>query len=144
MTKIPFKVSARTAKLIGQENFSNPEGATIELVKNCYDADADFALVLINPTKRTIIIYDNKTFKFFVLRPSTGFLINLLKFEKKIRVLVNNRSHEKILSCLNLIDLIGIAKYKFPEIILERAAMTCPVFLSLNTEIEKDISFIWR
>ena len=28
--------------------------------------------------------------------------------------------------------------------ILERAAMTCPVFLSLNTEIEKKISFNWK
>lgn len=40
MAKIPFKVSARTAKLIGLENFSNQEGAIIELVKNTYDADA--------------------------------------------------------------------------------------------------------
>lgn len=46
MAQIPFKVSARTAKLIGQENFSNPEGATIELVKNCYDADAKNCLVV--------------------------------------------------------------------------------------------------
>lgn len=46
MEKIPFKVSARTAKLIGQENFSNPEGATIELVKNSYDADAKNCLVV--------------------------------------------------------------------------------------------------
>jgi uncharacterized OsmC-like protein len=28
--------------------------------------------------------------------------------------------------------------------ILERTAMTCPVFLSLNTEIEKKISFNWK
>ncbi len=34
MTKIPFTVSARTAKLIGQENFANAEGAIVELVKN--------------------------------------------------------------------------------------------------------------
>lgn len=27
--------------------------------------------------------------------------------------------------------------------ILERAAMTCPVFLSLNVDIEKEISFNW-
>lgn len=27
--------------------------------------------------------------------------------------------------------------------ILERAAMTCPVFLSLHPDIEKDIRFIW-
>ena len=32
--KIPFTASARTAMLIGSENFSNPEGAIIELVKN--------------------------------------------------------------------------------------------------------------
>ncbi|MEE9361647.1 MAG: sensor histidine kinase [Cellulophaga sp.] len=40
MAKIPFKVSARTAKLIGLENFSNAEGAIIELIKNTYDADS--------------------------------------------------------------------------------------------------------
>lgn len=28
--------------------------------------------------------------------------------------------------------------------ILERAAMTCPVFLSLNTEIDKRITFNWK
>ena len=39
-TKVPFKVSARTAKLIGLENFSNEERAIIELVKNTYDADS--------------------------------------------------------------------------------------------------------
>jgi signal transduction histidine kinase len=44
--KIPFKISARTAKLIGRENFSNPEGAIIELVKNSYDADAKDCLVV--------------------------------------------------------------------------------------------------
>ena len=38
--KIPFSVSSRTAILIGSENFSNPEGAIVELVKNAYDADS--------------------------------------------------------------------------------------------------------
>ncbi len=46
MAKIPFTVSARTAKLIGQENFANAEGAIIELVKNSYDADAKTALII--------------------------------------------------------------------------------------------------
>ncbi len=40
MTKLPFKVSARTARLIGRENVSNADGALIELIKNAYDADA--------------------------------------------------------------------------------------------------------
>lgn len=30
------------------------------------------------------------------------------------------------------------------KIILERAAMTCPVFLSLHPDIEKDIRFVWE
>ncbi|RPH31596.1 MAG: sensor histidine kinase [Bacteroidales bacterium] len=45
-TKIPFKVSARTAKLIGLENFSTEEGAIIELVKNTYDADASNCIII--------------------------------------------------------------------------------------------------
>ncbi|MDD5571893.1 MAG: ATP-binding protein [Bacteroidales bacterium] len=49
MALIPFSVSARTAQLIGQQNFSTAEGAVIELVKNCYDADA----------KNSIILFDN-------------------------------------------------------------------------------------
>ena len=44
--KIPFKVSARTAKLIGLENFSTEEGAVIELVKNTYDADASKCILI--------------------------------------------------------------------------------------------------
>ena len=46
MSQIPFTVSARTAKLIGQENFSNAEGAIIELVKNTYDADSQYCFIL--------------------------------------------------------------------------------------------------
>ena len=40
-------------------------------------------------------------------------------------------------------EMQGITEQK-DKTILERAAMTCPVFLSLNTEIKKDISFIWK
>ena len=50
MAKIPFIVSARAGKLLGRENFSNPEGAIIELVKNSYDADS----------KNCIVIFDVK------------------------------------------------------------------------------------
>jgi signal transduction histidine kinase len=50
MPKIPFKVSARTARLIGRENIATSKGAIIELVKNCSDADS----------KVCIIYFDNK------------------------------------------------------------------------------------
>ena len=48
--RIPFKVSARTARLIGRENIANSKGAIIELVKNSYDADS----------KVCIVYFDNK------------------------------------------------------------------------------------
>jgi signal transduction histidine kinase len=64
MPKIPFTVSARTAKLIGQENFTNAEGAIIELVKNSYDADAKTALIIFDnvdesKANHSIYIIDN-------------------------------------------------------------------------------------
>lgn len=43
--KIPFKVSARTARLIGRENIATSKGAIIELVKNGYDADSKLCIV---------------------------------------------------------------------------------------------------
>lgn len=43
--KIPFKVSARTARLIGRENIATSKGAIIELVKNGYDADSPWVIV---------------------------------------------------------------------------------------------------
>ena len=46
--KIPFKVSARTARLIGRENVATSKGAIIELVKNGYDADSRFCIILID------------------------------------------------------------------------------------------------
>ena len=54
MVKIPFKVSARTARLIGSQNFTNAEGAIVELVKNCYDADAKNCIVLFDNIYATI------------------------------------------------------------------------------------------
>ena len=45
MRKIPFTVSARTARLIGRENIASSKGAIVELVKNCYDADSPISLI---------------------------------------------------------------------------------------------------
>ena len=40
MATIPFKVSARTVNLLGNENVANAAGAINEIVKNAYDASA--------------------------------------------------------------------------------------------------------
>ena len=48
---------------------------------------------------------------------------------------------------INAIEIVfdmNVSVDEKSKTILERAAMTCPVFLSLNTEIEKRISFNWK
>ncbi|WP_437371250.1 ATP-binding protein [Maribacter litoralis] len=61
MAEIPFTVSARTARLIGQENFANAGGAIIELIKNAYDADSLTGIVIIDPIDDQILIIDGGT-----------------------------------------------------------------------------------
>lgn len=62
MVRIPFNVSAKTARLIGRENVSNLEGALIELIKNTYDADA----------KKCIVYYESSSDKLFIIDNGTG------------------------------------------------------------------------
>ena len=50
------------------------------------------------------------------------------------------RKIAKIIVVLNM----TIAPDDKTKIILERAAMTCPVFLSLHPDIEKEITFNWK
>lgn len=62
MAKVSFTVSARTAMLIGLENFSNPEGAIVELVKNAYDADSPYCYILfdiLDSGERCLYIIDS-------------------------------------------------------------------------------------
>ena len=73
---ISFKVSARTAKLIGLENFSNGLGAVTELVKNTYDADARVCLVIFNPfivkSSEDEIIIDKSKSSIYVIDDGIG------------------------------------------------------------------------
>lgn len=65
MSKKPFKVSARTARLIGRENVAHADGAIIELLKNCYDADSKTCILYFDikynhiPEKLSPSIYRN-------------------------------------------------------------------------------------
>jgi uncharacterized OsmC-like protein len=49
----------------------------------------------------------------------------------------------KIAKIIIVVEM-SIATTEKNKIILERAAMTCPVFLSLNPDIQKEISFNWK
>jgi uncharacterized OsmC-like protein len=50
------------------------------------------------------------------------------------------RKIAKIIAVLNM----SVAGDDKSRTILERAAMTCPVFLSLHPDIEKDVTFNWK
>lgn len=87
MAKIPFKVSARTAKLIGLENFSNEEGAIIELVKNTYDADAKNCILIFDLKYKKIIekdkeeeieIFDKQNSKIYIVDNGSGMTKNVI------------------------------------------------------------------
>ena len=83
-TQIPFTVSARTARLIGQENFANAEGAIIELVKNSYDADATVCVIIIDPIQDNLYIFDNVKIPFNpfpVNRDHPSSLIRVIPFQ---------------------------------------------------------------
>lgn len=57
MAKIPFKISARAASLIGQENIATADGAIIELIKNSYDADATESIIFFDEIKNKRVLY---------------------------------------------------------------------------------------
>ena len=49
----------------------------------------------------------------------------------------------KISEIIVHLEMVGVADDK-SRTILERAAMTCPVFLSLHPDIKKTVTFNWR
>ena len=48
------------------------------------------------------------------------------------------------ISTIEIVFDMNVSTDEKNKTILERTAMTCPVFLSLNTEIEKRIIFNWK
>ena len=64
--ELNFNVSARTARLIGRENFANAEGAIVELVKNTYDADSRVCFVVFD------IQNDKHTSSIFIIDHGEG------------------------------------------------------------------------
>ena len=56
---------------------------------------------------------------------------------------IMNAEPRRIGSIEIVFEMTGVSEQK-DKIILERAAMTCPVFLSLNADIEKRITFNWK
>ncbi len=82
MSKISFRVSARTARLIGRENIASSKGAIIELVKNAYDADSPIC----------IVFFDNK----FLELPDVIEKEDIVKIGKKIEIENLNKVYDRV------------------------------------------------
>lgn len=65
--------------------------------------------------KVVIYIYENKTFKFIIEKPSISHLMNILKFAKKIKILNKKQLVEQNIYCIYLKDLVQLALFKFPS-----------------------------
>ena len=103
MKRLPFKVSAKAARLIGRENVSNAEGAIVELVKNTYDADATTCVICFTPHFKTTpksldeaefawVVQRNEAFKDYFENSKSGHKVkdNLTETEiARIKIVFN-------------------------------------------------------
>lgn len=69
--------------------------------------------------KVKISIYENRSFSFEIYPPSTGSILKLLRFNKKIKVRSFDRTLEKEITCVKLNDLVSLALFKFPYLELK-------------------------
>jgi ribosomal protein L11 len=81
--------------------------------------------------KVKIDINENKTFKFSILSLNITYLINLLKFRKILK-------KDKEFNCISLKNVILLALFKFPNLILEYSLrIFCGILKSMNIIILK-------
>lgn len=71
--------------------------------------------------KVTISIFENKSTTFTVDLPSTGYFLSLLKFNHIIKVRVFDRLHDKTIQCVKLVELLKLARLKFPQLPLDQS-----------------------
>ena len=64
--------------------------------------------------KVKIFIFDNRSFQCHYFYPSTGFILNLLKFSKDFKVFKSDRFITTTFFCISLKNLIKLALFKFP------------------------------
>lgn len=91
----------------------------VQTVKFCkefndYTKDLPYYFLL----KVKVIITENKSYTFNIEQPSVGSIIMLLKKEEKIK---KKDGSEEIINYIFFEDLVKLAKFKFPNLNLERS-----------------------
>lgn len=109
-TKIPFKVSARTARLIGRENIATSKGAIIELVKNAYDADSSVAIVFFDNKYSTFLSEISEDhFETLLKKGIDKKLLDIIyKFEEEYYILNSNIDEDKLLTFKKAISRLSV------------------------------------
>lgn len=94
---------------------------TASFSKNFNEYTKDLPLYFL--LKVQIFIHTNNSVAFKTFLPSTGHLLNLLKFKKKIKIKKFDRIHEQIIECIDLYSFFKLAKLKFPLMDLKQACL---------------------
>lgn len=146
MKKVPFTVSARTARLIGRENIASSKGAIVELVKNCYDADSSLAIIYfkrqINFIK-DIEIIDNKEVEvekeidnseLFIIDAGEGMTEQIIK-KHWMTIGTNNKESDFFTKSGRIkAGAKGIGRFA-----LDKLGDKCEMITKFNSEIHTDI-----
>jgi large subunit ribosomal protein L11 len=87
--------------------------------------------------KTIIYIFENRSFEFKTFFPSTSFILNLLKFEKTIKVILFGRINDQVIICIKLKDILQLALFKFPKYDLKNSVpLVLGTVKSMNLIIE--------
>ena len=127
--KIPFKVSARTARLIGRENVATAKGAIIELVKNSYDADSNIS----------IVYFDNKQAisnlsSLYIIDAGEGMTQNIIR-NNWMTIGTDNKAHDFFTKSKRVkAGAKGIGRFA-----LDRLGAKCEMITIYNPEYHKDV-----
>jgi large subunit ribosomal protein L11 len=88
--------------------------------------------------KVIIYIQENRSATFKINLPSTCYILNLLKFEKTIKIKEKDRLNDKVISCVLLPQILALSKFKFPYLSLEQSfKMVYGSLKSMNIVIVK-------
>lgn len=85
-----------------------------------------------------INIFENRSFNFSVTLPSLGFMLNLIKFERTIKIKVNDRLNDKLIICVKLYPLLQLAKLKLNFINCNTLLMIKGTVKSMNLIIVRN------
>jgi len=73
--------------------------------------------------KTQITIYENRSFTFKLKCSSTSFFLNLLKFERMLKIRLHDRIHEKVINCILLKDILQLALFKYPNYDIKKSIL---------------------